>query len=111
MSPAAMYSLARATIVLNSSGVVFEAGATVSGPAGAPAASLSSGRSSASTMAESRSDARLNAATALTSGSGRTGVTIVIESSTASNTMTTVGRSMIASASPIGSGFGGDNSS
>src|SRR6266568_4407913 len=102
-----MYSLARATIWRNSSGVVFEVGGTVSGPAGLPAASLSSGRSSASTMADNRSEARVSATAAVTAGSGRTGVTTVIWSLTASNTITTVGRTMMASGIPIGSGLGG----
>jgi hypothetical protein len=111
MSPATMYSFARATIALKSSGAVFDVGGTVSGPAGAPAASLSSGRSSASTIAERRSDARLNAAAAVTLASGRTGVTTVMESCTASNTITMVGRSMMASGVPTTSGLGGGSSS
>ena len=81
------------------------------GPASLPAASLPSGRSSASTIAESRSAARLNAAAGVTSGSGRTGVTTVIVSCTASNTMITVGRIMTASGMPIGSGLCGGSSS
>jgi hypothetical protein len=43
--------------------------------------------------------------------SGRTGVTTVIESFTASNTTMMVGRTSTASGMPIGSGLGGGNSS
>ena len=43
--------------------------------------------------------------------SGRTGVTTVMVSCTASNTITTVGRIMTASGMPIGSGLGAGSSS
>ena len=74
-------------------------------------AALSSGRSSASTIAGSRSVARASAALAVTPGSGRTGVTTVMLSFTASNTTTSVGRISTASGMPIGSGLGGGSSS
>ena len=70
-----------------------------------------SGGSSASTTADRRSPARANAVSADTPLSGRTGVTTVIASFTASNTTTMVGRTMTASGMPIGSGLGGGNSS
>ena len=75
------------------------------------AADLSSGRSSASTTADRRSTARASAALALTPACGRTGVTTVMVSSTASKTITKVGRTRIASGMPIGSGPGRGNSS
>ncbi len=53
---------------LNSSALVFERGVTSSGPASLSAADLSSGRSSASTIADKRSTARANAAWALHPG-------------------------------------------
>ncbi len=106
-----MYSLARSTMRLNSSGVVFERGATWSGPASSCAAALSSGRSSASTTADSRSTARASAALAFTPACGRTGVTMVIVSSTASKAITRVGRTRTASGIPIGSGPGAGNES
>ena len=62
-------------------------------------------------MADRRSTARASAAFAVTPGCGRTGVTTVMVSSTASNTITIVGRTRIASGMPIGSGAGGGNSS
>ena len=63
------------------------------------------------TTAASRSPARASAALAVTPFMGRTGVTTVIMSATASNTTTMVGRTSMASGMPIGSGLGCGNSS
>ncbi|MNC92353.1 hypothetical protein D3C83_87600 [compost metagenome] len=57
ISPATMYSFARATMVWYSAGAVLDCAGTTSGPALATAV-LSSGRSRLSTMADSRSVAR-----------------------------------------------------
>ena len=62
-------------------------------------------------IAERRSVARASAVFAVAPFSGRTGVTTVIMSRTASNTTTIVGRMRIASGMPIGSGLGCGNSS
>jgi len=62
-------------------------------------------------MAERRSLARAKADSAAMPLSGRTGVTTVIASLTASNTTTMVGRISTASGIPIGSGLGCGNSS
>src|SRR5207302_4662496 len=101
-----MYSLAVFTIRSYSAEVVLEEGHTVSGPALTLGGECASGASSASTMAASRSPARVKAASEETPLSGRTGVTTVIASLTASNTTTTVGRTSTASGMPIGSGLG-----
>ena len=106
-----MYSLAARTMRSYSAGVVLEVGSTVSDPDGLPAAAWSSGLSKASTTAASRSVARASAVLAETPFSGRTGVTTVIVSFTASNTTTMVGRTTTASGSPIGSGLGAGSSS
>ena len=106
-----MYSLAAFTIRSYSAGVVLEDGHTVSGPALTLGGECASGASSASTIADSRSLARVKAVSALTPLSGRTGVTTVMESFTASNTTTMVGRTSTASGMPIGSGLGCGNSS
>jgi hypothetical protein len=55
--------------------------------------------------------ARANAVSAEMASSGRTGVTMVIVSSTASNTITSVGRTRIASGMPSGSRRGADSES
>jgi hypothetical protein len=94
-----------------SAGVVLDCCAMSSGPASNSAAALSSGRSSASTIAESRSLARASAALAEMPGSGRTGVTTVMVSLIASNTTISVGRIRIASGTPIGSALGAASSS
>ena len=104
-----MYSLARSTMRLKSAGVVFERGTTSSGPASISLEDLSSGRSSASTIADKRSAARASAASALMPARGRTGVTTVMVSFTASKAITKVGRSRIASGISIGSGGGSPN--
>jgi hypothetical protein len=111
ISPAAMYSFARATMAWNSLGVVFEVGGTSSAAARSLAGSLTSGRSRASTTAVSRSTARLNARSAGSPAAGRTGVTRVMVSSTESKMITTVGRTRMASGIPIGSGLGAGSSS
>src|SRR5471032_1440503 len=105
-----MYFLAFSTMAWYSAGVVFDVEATAKGPASNAVADLSSGRSNASTTAESRPVARASAALADRPGSGRTGVTTVIESLTASKTTTSVGRISTASGMPIGSGLGAGNS-
>ena len=74
-------------------------------------AALSSGRSSASTTPASRARRARSAAFAETPGSGRTGVTTVIASFTASNTTMSVGRISTASGMPIGSGWEAGRSS
>src|SRR6516225_3988991 len=86
MSPAAMYSLAAATIRSYSAGVVLDDGQTVSGPTFMLGGAWVRGASSASTMADRRSLARVRATSAVMAASGRTGVTTVIASFTASNT-------------------------
>jgi hypothetical protein len=107
-----MYSFALRTIAWYSSGAILDLAATSSGPASAPpAAACPSGRSSASTTADRRSCARSSAVCADTAGSGRTGVTTVIVSFTASNTTTSVGRISTASGIPIGSGWDAGSSS
>ena len=106
-----MYSLAVFTMRSYSAGVVLEEGHTASEPALRSEGAWASGASRASTIADSRSRERANAASAATPVSGRTGVTTVIVSVTESNTMTMVGRSSIASAMPIGSGLGVGSSS
>ena len=106
-----MYSFALRTMALNSSRVVFDFAGTSMGPASCSVSDLSSGRSRLSTTRASRSTARASADFASTFFSGRTGVTIVIESFTASKTTMIVGRTSIASGMPIGSGLGAANSS
>ena len=91
--------------------MVLEDGHTVSGPARTSGGACASGVSRASTTAASRSPARVKAVSAATPLSGRTGVTTVIASLTASNTTTRVGRTSTASGMPIGSGLGGGSSS
>src|ERR1700682_2839817 len=106
-----MYSLATPTIRSYSAGVVLEDGHTVSGPVFTLGGAWVSGASSASTIADRRSLARVKAVSAVVALSGRTGVTTVMASFTASNTTTMVGRTSTASGMPIGSGLGGGSSS
>ena len=57
-------------------------------------------------MADKRSAARASATSAATPARGRTGVTTVMASFTASKAITKVGRMRMASGMPIGSGGG-----
>ena len=98
--------MALSTIALNSSGDVLDLAATSSGPEFClgrgllerPIERIDHGR-------QSLDWARASAVLALTLVSGRTGVTTVIESFTASNTTISVGRISTASGMPIGSGW------
>jgi hypothetical protein len=103
MSPAAMYSLARATIAWNSSGLVFEVGGTASGPAIAVRGFLVERPVECVHHGVEPLGRAIERGRALTPGSGRTGVTSVIVSSTVLEHDHTVGRTMMASAMPTGS--------
>src|ERR1700719_3500578 len=104
MTPAAMYFLATLTMRSYSADGVLDDGQTESGPFCTRGGEWASGASSASTTAASRLHARSNAVSAEMPASGRTGVTMVMMSVTASKTTTAVGRSNMASGTPIGSG-------